>query len=702
MNYNSIVSYMSAGFCLGLGVWVLARDRHPLVHKLFIAGMVALSAEALLAGIGFGAFTSSEVVKYQRIRLIATGVVPGVWLLFTFAYARVNHKEILKKYRWVIASSFFIPPALIILFFGSFFIGEPVRVTSFSWVIRLGWSGYVFYLSLLISFVLILMNLEKTLRESVGHIRWQVKFMVIGLGSLFASRLYTGSQTILYRSLDTELLTINSVVLIVADVLVLKSLFRTRLLNVDFYLSHSLLYNSFTLLIAGVYFLAVGVIAEIIIHFKGVTFHYFEAFLVLLSVIGISILFLSDRLHNRIKRFISVHLKRPFYDYRKEWEEFTQATTSLTDARGLCSAVVKKVSRTFETLSVTIWLVDEREESFLLGGSTVFTDIRARNIRLWNNGAGDFMRMIRSRQDLFDFAYPTDNGVLEFKERNAHYLNEAQMRYCLPLRASGHLLGILALDGRVGNEPLSVADMDLLKTISDQTASMVLNLKLSEHLRQAKEVEAFQTMSAFVMHDLKNLASTLSLTIQNLPVHFDNEAFRKDALQVMQQSVGKVNRMCSQLSTLSRKIELKKTETDVNGVVQASLACLKGTPAVVLHSDLQVLPLLLIDREQIEKVMANLILNAGEAVGSGGEVSVSTEEKNGWVVLSVSDNGCGMSKEFMERSLFRPFKTSKKQGMGIGLFHSKMIVEAHRGRIEVASEEGKGSKFRVYLPITEK
>jgi signal transduction histidine kinase len=102
------------------------------------------------------------------------------------------------------------------------------------------------------------------------------------------------------------------------------------------------------------------------------------------------------------------------------------------------------------------------------------------------------------------------------------------------------------------------------------------------------------------------------------------------------------------------------------------------------------------------KVLINLILNANEALAPwkvGGEIRVATRRTNGWVELSVSDNGPGMSREFIDRSLFLPFKTTKKQGMGIGLFQSKMIVEAHRGRIEVESREGEGTTFRVLLPV---
>jgi signal transduction histidine kinase len=110
-------------------------------------------------------------------------------------------------------------------------------------------------------------------------------------------------------------------------------------------------------------------------------------------------------------------------------------------------------------------------------------------------------------------------------------------------------------------------------------------------------------------------------------------------------------------------------------------------------------PKISVDPDQIQKVVTNLILNASEALMNDGKIRITTGQKEGWAILSVSDNGCGISKEFIERSLFRPFKTTKKHGMGIGLFHSKTIVEAHQGRIEVESEEGRGSTFRVMLPL---
>jgi signal transduction histidine kinase len=118
-----------------------------------------------------------------------------------------------------------------------------------------------------------------------------------------------------------------------------------------------------------------------------------------------------------------------------------------------------------------------------------------------------------------------------------------------------------------------------------------------------------------------------------------------------------------------------------------------------IRQEYRPLPQLSLDAEQIKKVVTNLVLNAGDALRGPGEIQIETTRLDGWAILSVKDNGCGMTAEFMQRQLFRPFQTTKKKGIGIGMFQSKMIVEAHQGKIEVESAEGKGSTFRVFLPI---
>jgi putative PEP-CTERM system histidine kinase len=257
----------------------------------------------------------------------------------------------------------------------------------------------------------------------------------------------------------------------------------------------------------------------------------------------------------------------------------------------------------------------------------------------------------------------------------------------------------MTLDNRLTQDPFSPEDLDLLKTFADQAAASLFSLRLSQRLLKAKEMEAFQTLSAFFVHDLKNLAAKLSLLLQNVPTHYDNPVFREDMLRVISESVAKMTAMCSRVSLLTKKLDLHHTLADLNELVRHTLIDMQDLIKVPLFQELHPVPKLFLDPEHLQKVVLNLLLNANDAVDDQGEIHITTDTIDGWAVLSVRDNGCGIPQAFMERALFHPFQTTKSQGLGIGLFHSKMIVEAHHGRIEVESEEGKGSTFKVFLPI---
>ena len=701
--FETILSYVAALFSVVLAVFVLVRDRRrTFVYRSFAIGMIVLAVESVFTGLSFHAASPVDVLRWLRFRMFATALIPGIWLIFSLSFARVNYREFLSGWKWIILAAFVLPFSLVAFFGSRFFSDVLIWKTATIFLLPLGWSGYLFYLLLLVFAVIILMNLERTLRTSTGRMRWQIKFMIIGLGSLFGARIYADSQALLFRSLNISLWLIDVGALIVANALISGSLNRSRLIGVDFYLSQSFLYNSFTVVFVGIYFIAVGLMAKVATYLQSIRDIPYTAFLIFLALLCLSILLLSDRLRRRLKWFISRHFKRPLYDYRAEWSRFTESTTSMTEMKDLCNAVAKMVSKTLDMLSVTIWVVEESQSHAELCGSTVFSEAQVKDIESMEENIIELVKVISREKLPVDFDYMGDNLNVFTDKLPQDFFQTSKIRFCLPLIAGGKSLGIMTLSDRVGGDPFTIEDFDLLKTIADQAAASLLNLMLSEHLRQAKEMEAFQTMSAFFVHDLKNLASKLSLTMQNLPVHFENPEFRNDAARTISQSLSKINTMCSRLSSLSQKLELSYAESNLNDLINTVLTGLDGSIKINIIKELEPLPGIAVDAEQMQKVIINLILNAYEAIGNAGEVTVATKQREGWIEFSVRDNGCGMTKEFIETSLFHPFKTTKKQGMGIGLYHSKMIIEAHKGKIEVESEEGKGSIFRVLLPIKER
>jgi len=422
MFFNSYIAFAAAVLCGGMAVFVLFWGKRSLPHWAFAAGMSALALEQAAAGMSAQAVLPMELLYWERLRLFVAAFLPGSWLLFSLCFARENYKKFVARWKWAIVAAFASPLLLVALFSDSFFKGTPALDQSSGWTIALGWSGYAFYLFFLVCLVLILMNLELTLKNSTGSKRWRIKLMVLGLGGLFAVQIYTSTQIVLFSSINVAMESINSYAILVAAVLIILSSLRSGLLNVEIYLSQGVLYNSITVLFAGVYLLAVGVFAKAVSYFGGSQFLSIGTFLVFLMLLGLTIILLSDELRQRSKQLINRHFKRPRHDYRKAWEMFTQQTTSLVEVKGLCEAVSKMVSKTFGVPAVTLWLLDESQKHIVLGGSTVFSSDKARDLKVGGNGSSDLLRAMRTQQGPVDFDQPTIDWARRLKQSNMDYL----------------------------------------------------------------------------------------------------------------------------------------------------------------------------------------------------------------------------------------------------------------------------------------
>jgi putative PEP-CTERM system histidine kinase len=413
----------------------------------------------------------------------------------------------------------------------------------------------------------------------------------------------------------------------------------------------------------------------------------------------LTVILLSDRVRLLTNRFVSRHFQRPQYDYRSIWRKFTEGTASCVGQNELCQATLKFTTDVFQVLSVSIWFTDEKQEQLAFAASTFLSETRAAEINLSKEAAAHVFAALKKHPELVDLDSSREPWAIALRGIHPEAFSEGGHRVCVPLVVSGQLLGLMIMGDRIGGVPFSGQDFDLLKCVADEFAASLLAARLSQKLLQAKELEAFQTMSAFFVHDLKNAASTLNLMLQNLPAHFDDPAFREDALRGVSKTCGHINRLVERLSMLRNELKIRPLEGDLNEWITKTLLDFEKNSGVNFVKEFKPLPRIPFDSEQLFKVVTNLALNAREASPLDGQIRVGTNQVNGWAVLSVSDDGCGMNPEFLNRSLFRPFQTTKKNGLGIGMFQSKMIVEAHRGKIEVQSEPGKGTTFKIFLPV---
>jgi putative PEP-CTERM system histidine kinase len=699
MPLPSVLSFVAAYLSLIMAVAVLFRDRHSPHHRVFAAGMFLFAFEEMLRAFSYGASLPADVRYWQERILLASALIPGVWFVFSISYARAKSPVFQSRWKWGMVALCLIPVPFFAIFRSSLFAGT-VRSGTEGRILPFGWSGMVLEYYILIISVLIVFNIERIIRSSIGRTRWQLKFMALGIGGLFALRIYSGSQSILFSTLDTSFGTTSAMALVAANLLFAFSFARGRSLDVDVYFSRATIQNSLTILLAGVYLLSVGVLAHLTRSYLPLESLSVDTFIVFVALMGLAILLLSNRLRRQLRKFVTRHFRRPTYDYQSLWMDLAQRTTSLMDIHELSGAISKMVSESLEVLSVNVWLVDETGQHLSLAGSTALSHVHSKVLEKAGKGAPDFIRYLREHRVPLDLEGTTFQWPMEIMQADPEYFSNSRMRYAMGLYVGGEMVGVTTLnDDRVGHEDLSAEDFVLLETLAAQLAAGLLNLRLSARLRQAGEVMAFQTVSTFFVHDLKNLASRLSLTMENLSEHFDDPEFRADALRVMSGSVANIDNMCGRLAMLKQDVGLRRAQADLCQLVTNTLDEFKANLRAELEQDLQPVPIAMMDPEQIHKVLTNLIMNANEAVNGKGVIRVATAYERDTIAFSVKDNGCGMSEEFIADSLFRPFQTTKKKGLGIGLYHCKLIVEAHHGKIEVNSSVGEGTEFRVILPV---
>jgi putative PEP-CTERM system histidine kinase len=687
-------------FSAALAVAAASRKQRSLATWCFSAGMLIFALEGLFAAIANDALLPERAAFWGTIALVTKSFLPGVWLTFSLTYSRANYRDFLLRSRWLLVGAFFVPLLSLAAIYRPFFYIVAYKPPVDGWGLRLDEPAKILNVLILVSTVLILTNIERTFRASVGTMRWRIKFLVLGLGVVFGACIYTQSQALLFSDYSPSQLSVEATALLIGCALITVAYFRTGFSEIDVYPSRAVLQTSVTVLLTGAYLFVVGVLAQIVVRFGGATSLPIAAFVVLLGVAILALLLLSDRARQSLQLFISRHFQRPQHDFRQIWARFTRSLSIALDEPALGTIAARLISETFGALSVSTWLIDEQGERLIRVGST--SDVEqapssdsASSIAARELNSAALIKLSRP----FDLRRTKEKWARDLMEKSNGQFRTGGSPICVPLVGGESWVGVIVLADRVRGLGYSAEEMDLLRCIGEQVAASLLKLRLTEEIMEKKELEAFQTMSAFLIHDLKNAASTLGLMLQNLPAHFDNPAFRQDAFRGIGSAASRINDLINRMNALRHELRLKPVELDLNVVVTEALATLNGTLENKLVTKFDQIPKILADGQQLQSVCTNLLLNACDAVGTNGRITVETTRQGEWVALSVSDNGCGMSEQFIKNSLFRPFRSTKKKGLGIGMFQSKTIVEAHYGKIHVESELGVGTTFRVMLPL---
>jgi putative PEP-CTERM system histidine kinase len=285
--------------------------------------------------------------------------------------------------------------------------------------------------------------------------------------------------------------------------------------------------------------------------------------------------------------------------------------------------------------------------------------------------------------------------------------------YLLDQHVQQRSKGIAQVSADVSAIAKGELDRRILLESSDDYRSLADNINvMTDQLRaqiareeETRQFESFMRLSAMLTHDLKNAIEGLSLTVGNMERHFDNPQFRADALKGLTSATNKLKALVARLSRPMTSLSgehKRPTKVDLVPIIQRVIA-VTAEPQRSKHSIVTRLPpslYALADAARVEEVLENLVLNALEAMtDKGGTLTIEAgQTANGAPMFAVSDTGRGMSRQFIDTRLFRPFATTKRTGIGLGLYTCREVMRASGGTIEVDSVEGAGTTFRVVLP----
>jgi len=663
----------------------LLRPPRRLRQVTFAAGMLAFALQSLLVyGLLFYSPTPESHQRWMVALQSVALLTPIPWCLFAFLAGRHADAPIPRGWRFSLSlgSAGLAVTAAVNVLWPFFLVPYATGPFLYAHLSLLGLGGIAIEL---LATIAVLYGLEPSLRNSQGSVRWQLKYLALGLGGIFAVRFYLLSQVLLFHVLDRQSLLIDTGALIIGELFVAIGLLRSGALRTDLTVSRHFVYRSTVVGLCGLYLFLAGAAGWLLNAIGIPEAALLGTMVVFVAVMSLAALALSESLRWRFKRYISTHFYAEKYDYRQQWRTFTANLTARVTLDGLAAQLLRSVTQTIGARKAALYLADETD------GALRFHSVLS---------AGPLPKTLEVTSDDFLTGQKASEArhVTALGNGRAEVLVAAGLVVAVPLRTQGRLVGVLLVGAEQTGAPYTQEDLDLLTTLGEQAASATATVQLSERLAQARAFEAFNRLSSFIIHDLKNSVSALSMLTQNAPKHFDDPQFRVGAFGTLTRTVERMQKLVRRLSTRQPATELEFESLPLDELARDTVASMSMGPALHLELALDSVPSVRGDSDAIQRVIQNLITNAVEATDGVGTVTLRVCRQDGMVACAVTDTGCGMTEEFVRTSLFVPFQTTKKGGWGIGLYQSREIMTAHAGRIEVSSREGHGTTVTLLFP----
>jgi putative PEP-CTERM system histidine kinase len=558
------------------------------------------------------------------------------------------------------------------------------------------------FLNVLIASGLSLFCFENTLRNAGGPQLESLKYVVTAFLGFIVYFSYIAWNIFTYAHILPSMLLSGAAIISVGILLLTYSLAKYPLWQIKINPSRRVVCGCLTFAALLIYLVISGSLLGLLLSFQPHGYGIlFPAAVFALSAI-LLLIYLSPYLRKRIEILISRNFFRTKYDYRELWIKFSEKSSGSLSLNDLLPKVAEFIADAMFVRQVAIWLQSQNAASFSLAychdplSSAV---PKPTPIRL--NPSGTLVQPA----NVYHIAQAKFcNRIDGFPLESIEPVSNLGIDRLVPVAKGNRILGFLGVGPQLAGSGPSEEDNQLLSSISSQLAHLILTHRLSEELLLAREWESFNRLSSFIVHDLKNLATLQSMTLENARTLHNNPGFLADSFATFGQTTEKMIKLIASLSVERRQVTFKQQPVNILEIMANAFDDLKigqknGIEIITTFPPEDSPPVICGDPQLLKKVFTNILLNAIQSFPDGhGRVEVSVSRaKAGRIKTSIKDTGCGISPEQLG-NLFRPFQTTKKEGTGIGLCHTRSIVEIHGGQIRIESHVNSGTQVDIELP----
>ncbi|MEE8427912.1 MAG: XrtA/PEP-CTERM system histidine kinase PrsK [Gammaproteobacteria bacterium] len=542
-----------------------------------------------------------------------------------------------------------------------------------------------------------LVLLEQLFRNSRRESRRGIKYVCMGLGAMFAYDFYLYSDALLFQRIDPVVWQARGFVSALVVPVLGIAVARDPKWSMDFIVSRRIVFHTAALLAAGIYLLAMGLGGYYVREYGGEWGGVAQIIFLFGAALVLLIFMFSDQLRANLRVLISKHFFSYKYDYRDEWLRFTRTLSVGQTGAEVRKCAIQAVAEIIEGTGGILWMRSGH------GGYEP--------VARWNMddpvpsnepGNSSLARFLEKQEWVINLDEYDQSPRLYSELTLPDWLRTVTRAWLVtPLIFKDRLLGFMVLARSPARHHFNWEDCDLLKTAGRQAASQLAQIEADEALADARQFEVCNRLSAYIVHDLKNLIAQLSLVVSNAAKHRHNPEFMEDAIRTVGNSVSKMNRLLQRLRSGGvddRPLQYVDLCNVLGEVVEGMSA---GLPVPKLDCQAKSVGIRA-DRDRFAAVISHLVQNAQEATPDHGSVIVRLFKSTDQAVVEVQDNGIGMAAEFISDRLFRPFDTTKgDSGMGIGVYEAREFVRELGGDISVLSRPHEGSTFRIRLPLAE-